>query len=72
MVDNQLERLQTESNAMIQYLKKLEKQERDLNIQTQILAREAINNGWTHDNIGLPHPKKKRPAAKKQENNKES
>lgn len=71
-MENELEQLQRESSAMIQYIKKLEKEERDLQTQNLLLAREAMNNGWTPENIGLPAPKKKRPANKKQESNNKS
>lgn len=68
--NDELEQLKSESAAMVQYLKSLGKEEKDLQIQNEILAREALNNGWTPENMGAAAPKKKRPAASKKQENK--
>lgn len=43
----ELNRLQKESNAMVKLLKQLEKEESDIALQNEILAREALQNGYS-------------------------
>ncbi len=68
---SEIERLQTESAAMVQHLKILEKAERDLQCQLEILSREALLCGFSQDVVEPPAPKRRRtataPAAKKKE-----
>ena len=52
-----VEQLQRESKAMIHLLKKLEKEEKELYVQNQILAREALTNGYTIESVLKSQPK---------------
>jgi hypothetical protein len=65
----EVSRLKRESRAMILLLKQLEEEENELILQNEILAREALLNGFSPDNLldaSLPAASKKRkPQAKK-------
>lgn len=56
----ELERLKKESMAMVALLKQLEKDEKELKIQNEILAREALLNGYSPDLLEPPLTKQKR------------
>jgi hypothetical protein len=61
--------LKREARAMVKLLKQLENEERELLIQNQILAREALLNGYTVELILEPplksSRKRKSPSAEK-------
>jgi hypothetical protein len=44
--DERCGRLKRECAAMVEYLKQLEREENDLMMQNEILARECLSNGW--------------------------
>jgi hypothetical protein len=44
--DKRCGRLKRECAAMVEYLKHLEREENDLLMQNEILARECLSNGW--------------------------
>ena len=60
-----VEQLQRESKAMIHLLKKLEKEEKELSLQNQILAREALTNGYTIESVLKSQPKQVLPKKRK-------
>lgn len=60
-----VEQLQRESKAMIHLLKKLEKEEKELCLQNQILAREALTNGYTIESVLKSQPKQVLPKKRK-------
>lgn len=60
-----VEQLQRESKAMIHLLKKLEKEEKELYVQNQILAREALTNGYTIESVLKSQPKQVLPKKRK-------
>ena len=60
-----VERLQKESVAMIRLLKALEKEENELKIQNEILARECLSNGYTPDVLEALPQKKRKTSTKK-------
>jgi hypothetical protein len=62
MVDD-CERLKRECAAMVEFLRHLERQENDLLIQNEILARECLSNGWPTEL--QPEDSTARPAVKK-------
>jgi hypothetical protein len=57
---NEVERLQKESCAMVRLLKMLEKEENELRIQNEILAREALMNGYDPTILEPAAPKRRR------------
>jgi replication-associated recombination protein RarA len=64
----EVSRLKKESRAMILLLKQLEKEEIELILQNEILAREALLNGYSPDLLDASLPstsKKRKPQAKK-------
>lgn len=61
----EVERLRKESKAMIALLKRLEKEENDLELQNQILAREALLNGYSPDMIEASETKRRKSPVKK-------
>jgi hypothetical protein len=69
-----VEQLKRESKAMIAFLKKLEKEEKELCLQNQILAREALTNGYSIESVLMLQPKqeitkkRKSPLSEKQDN----
>lgn len=50
---------------MVKYLKKLEKEENELRLQNEILAREALVNGFELGLLEAPAPKRRKPPVKK-------
>jgi hypothetical protein len=59
------ERLKRECAAMVELLRHLDRQENDLLIQNEILARECLSNGWPtelqpEDTTARPTVKKRR------------
>jgi hypothetical protein len=67
-----LDRLKRESVAMIRLLKKLDKEETELRRQSEILAREALMNGFELEMLEPAPPKRRKPVAKKGEHRVES
>ena len=65
----ELERLQKESAAMIKLLKVLGEEENELRIQNEILAREALLNGFSPNIIEAPASKRRKSSSKKNESN---
>lgn len=63
----ELERLKNESKEMIQQLKQLEQQEHELTVQNEILAREALLNGFDPKLLEPLAPKRRKQHAKKTE-----
>ena len=63
----ELERLKKESSEMINLLKDLENEERDLAHQNEILAREALLCGLDVRVLEPPAPKRRKTAVKKNE-----
>jgi hypothetical protein len=65
----EVSRLKRESRAMILLLKQLEKEENELILQNEILAREALLNGFTPELMDasqlLSASKKRKAQAKK-------
>jgi predicted NAD-dependent protein-ADP-ribosyltransferase YbiA (DUF1768 family) len=60
MVENdELERLKKECNAMMRYLKKLHREEKDLRQRNEMIAREALLCGFQPDALE-PQPSKQR------------
>jgi hypothetical protein len=53
-------RIQAECSAMVSLLKRLQREERDLNCQLEILAREALLCGFQPDLVEPPIPKRRR------------
>jgi hypothetical protein len=72
----EVSRLKRESRAMILLLKQLEKEENELILQNEILAREALLNGFTPELMDasqlLSASKKRKPQAKKTNESSES
>ena len=60
-----LERLQKDSVAMIQFLKRQEQELNEIRIQNEILAREALLHGFDPDVVAPPSSKKGRKAGPK-------
>jgi hypothetical protein len=56
----ELERIQSECSAMVQFLKSLESKEHDLQCQLQVLAREALLCGFSPSAMEPPAPKRRR------------
>ena len=70
VVVSETDRLKKECSAMLKLLKKLDTQERDLRLQNEILAREALSNGFQVGLLEPPAPKKRytrKPSMKKTE-----
>jgi hypothetical protein len=65
----EIERLKKESAIMVKKLKSLEKQENELRIQNQILAREALLNGFPVEMLENVAVKRRKSSAKKSEIN---
>lgn len=65
----EVDRLKKESAIMIKTLKMLEKQENELRIQNQILAREALLNGFPIDMLENVAVKRRKSSMKKVEPN---
>ena len=67
--EEEIQRLRTESVAMIRLLKRLRRQEEDLKIKNTILAREALLCGFNIDLLEAPLTKRRKNnlAAKKDE-----
>jgi hypothetical protein len=67
----ELERLQKECGAMVQLLKRLEREELNMQRQVEILAQEALKGGYQPHLLEPPAPKRRKPslaaAAKKKE-----
>jgi L-fucose isomerase-like protein len=63
----EVERLKKESKAMVALLKQLEKEENELKIQNEILAREALLNGYSPDLLESSITKRRKPYTKKNE-----
>jgi len=61
----ELERIKKECSVMIKLLKKLEKEENDLRRQNEILAREALVNGFELGLLETPAPKRRKTPSKK-------
>ena len=59
------ERLKKESLAMIRLLKQKEQEQDELRVQNEILAREALVNGYDPQGVEPPAPKKGRRAGQK-------
>ena len=59
------ERIRKETLSMIQYLKEQEKEQHELQIQNEILAREALMHGFDPDSAEPPIQKKGRKAVPK-------
>ena len=66
-MESQVERLQKESKAMIALLKQLEMEDCELLLQNQILAREALLNGYSPDLLEPPMAKRRKPYTKRAE-----
>ena len=63
-------RLKKECAAMVKLLQKLDTEESELRLQNEILAREALSNGFDVGLLEPPAPKKRytrKPAKKKAE-----
>lgn len=52
-----VKQLKRESKAMIGFLKKLEKEEKELCLQNLILAREALTSGYSIESVLKSQPK---------------
>lgn len=63
----EVERLKMECANMIKFLKALEEEELETQIQNRILAREALVCGYEPSIIEPPPPKRRRAPAKKKE-----
>jgi hypothetical protein len=64
----EVKKLKKECAAMIQLLKSLEKEEQELRVQNEILAREALLNGFAVGLLEPPAPKRRKiSVAKKSE-----
>jgi hypothetical protein len=68
-MDSSLEKsqLKKECTAMIRHLKNLEEEENQLRLQNEILAREALINGFNVGLLEAPAPKRRKQASKKTE-----
>jgi hypothetical protein len=62
-----IEQLKRECSAMISLMKKLEKEESEIRLQNEILAREALVNGFELGLLEAPAPKRRKPPTKKAE-----
>lgn len=65
--DSELDRLKRECKAMVKLLKRLREEEQDLREKNEMLAREALQNGFQIDNLEVQPPKRrlKSPGTKK-------
>jgi regulator of replication initiation timing len=61
------EQLKMECSAMLQHLKNLQEEENQLRVQNDILAREALINGFELGLLEAPAPKRRKQAVKKVE-----
>ena len=52
-----MEQLKRECKAMIGFLKSLEKEEKEMCLQNQILVREALTNGYSIESVLKPQTK---------------
>ena len=57
--ETELQRLQREANAMMLELQALEGKERELRVQNDILAREALSCGYDPGVLEPPAPKRR-------------
>jgi hypothetical protein len=62
---SEMDVLKQECSEMVSLLKKLEKEEHDLRLQNEILAREALLCGFDPSMLGPPAPKRRKSAVKK-------
>lgn len=65
---DEMQKLRTECDVMVKYLKHLEKKEAELLLQNEILARESVVNGFDIAALDPSAPKRRKAAQKKQEN----
>jgi phosphorylcholine metabolism protein LicD len=63
---DELERLKKECNAMMRYIKKLHRQEKDLRQRNEMIAREALLCGFQPDALEPQPPKQRRKASQHQ------
>ena len=61
----EIEKLKKESAAMIRHLKKLEEEELNLRVKNEILAREALVNGFEVGLLEAPAPKRRKQLVRK-------
>lgn len=61
--NDELERLKKECNAMVRYIKKLHREEKDLRQRNEMIAREALLCGFQPDALEPQPPKQRRTKA---------
>jgi hypothetical protein len=66
-IPEEIDQLKNECSAMIRLMKKLEKEEHEIRLQNEILAREALVNGFELGLLEAPAPKRRKPPTKKAE-----
>jgi hypothetical protein len=63
--ETEIHKLRTECSMMVKYLKHFEKKEAELVLQNEILAREAVVNGYDISALEPAAPKRRKAVQKK-------